>query len=277
VGAIQTGHATQFNPPYEGGSERLRKGFQPDSASGHPFKERAAAVSHYQRTCEYADPAEAPVRRKYLQRNPDIMDIIASPHSALSKEGGRGKYPECHTCIPTNEGLRSKPVAGAKFPSIKHKTAMKMKLWKYLLVLYNDGKSFGTTTSSSNTWVVRSLTALLTRTATRQPCLTGLLPDSDVARVANPELFYAFIFVTNSASAQAGELNRLMDFLNPNRSARRAGLYTRSTSSEACPGIQLPTSPVGSMAAWQLFLMNLFMFSGVPGPLIQIGLAARKC
>ncbi|PCC99557.1 DUF1329 domain-containing protein [Halopseudomonas pelagia] len=260
VGAIQAGNADGSIPPYEGGLRDAPEGFQPDSGFWvNPFKDEQPLYRiTSENMAEYADLLSAG-QKEVLQRNPEYyMDIYPSHRTAAyPKEVEDASIRNATTCNTYNEGLALEAGCrgGIPFPMAQNGNEM---MWN-LLVRYNDGK-FGTTTSSSDTWVV-DRNGSVTRTANQATFVERPYYQTDVPG-RDPELFYRVYSVTKAPARKAGELTGLMDFLDPTAQPRRAWSYTPGQRRvKLAPEFNYDT-PVGSMGGLELF-DELFMFSGV--------------
>ncbi|SES04843.1 MULTISPECIES: DUF1329 domain-containing protein [Halopseudomonas] len=259
IGAIQAANADGSIPAYEGGLRTAPEGFQPDSGTwADPFKdEKPLYRITSANMAEYADLLSAG-QKEVLQRNPEYyMDIYPSHRTAAyPQEVMSATIRNAGTCETHKEGLALKADCrgGLPFPIAKNGNEM---MWN-LLVRYNDGK-YGTTTSSSNTWLV-DRNGSITRTANQSTFVERPYYQLDVPG-RDPEMFYRVYSLTKAPARKAGELTGMMDFLDPTAQPRRAWSYTPGQRRvKLAPEFNYDT-PVGSMGGLELF-DELFMFSG---------------
>ncbi|SDS87677.1 Protein of unknown function [Halopseudomonas sabulinigri] len=260
LGAIQAANADGSIPAYEGGLRTSPPGFEPGTgfwkdpyAADKPlYRITAANLSEHEHLLSAG-------QIEVLKRNPDYyMDIYPSHRSAAyPQEVLDATVRNATTCNTLKDGLAIEPNCRGGLPFPIPQTGNEV-IWN-LLVRYNDGK-FGTTTSSSNTWVV-DRNGSVTQSANQATFVERPYYQTDVP--GRPEdLFYRVYSLTKQPARKAGELTGLMDFIDPTDKPRRAWSYTPGQRRiKLAPEFNYDT-PVGSMGGLELF-DELFMFSGV--------------
>lgn len=260
VGAIAAGNEAGTIPAYDGGLRTAPPGFEPDSGVWvDPFADekplfRITAAN----MAEHADKL-SDGQKEVLKRNPDYyMDIYPTHRTAAyPEEVLQATVRNATECETKKDGLAVETDCRGGIPFPIPQTGNEV-MWNQLL-RYNDGK-FGTTTASSNTWVVDS-NGGVTKTATQSTFVERPYYQTDVAG-RDPEMAYRVYSVTKAPARKAGELTGLNDYLDPTVKPRRAWSYTPGQRRvKLAPEFAYDT-PVSSMGGLELF-DELFMFSGV--------------
>lgn len=260
-GAIKAGNEEGTIPPYEGGLRTAPEGFEPGSGYWvNPFKDEEPRfridASNYQK---YEDKLSAG-QIKLLTTYPDTyyMDVYPTHRTAA--------YPQdvldatvrnATTCETIKNGLAVDTDCRGGLPFPIPQTGHEV-MWNQQL-RYNDGE-YGTTTSSSNSWIVDSnggvIKASEQRTFLERPYYQTELEGRD------PGMYFRTYSVTQEPARKAGEITGLMDFLDPTERPRRAWSYTPGQRRiKQAPEFAYDT-PVASMGGLELF-DELFMFSGM--------------
>lgn len=260
VGAIAAGNEAGTIPAYDGGLRAAPPGFKPNSGVWvDPFaNEKPLFRITAQNMHEYADKL-SDGQKEVLKRNPDYyMDIYPTHRTAAyPEEVLQATVRNATTCETKKDGLAVESECRGGIPFPIPQTGNEV-MWNQLL-RYNDGK-FGTTTSSSNTWVVDS-NGGVTKTATQSTFVERPYYQADVEG-RDPEMAYRVYSVTKAPARKAGELTGLNDYLDPTVKPRRAWSYTPGQRRvKLAPEFAYDT-PVSSMGGLELF-DELFMFSGV--------------
>lgn len=260
VGAIAAGNEAGTIPAYDGGLRAAPPGFKPNSGVWvDPFaNEKPLFRITAQNMHEYADKL-SDGQKEVLKRNPDYyMDIYPTHRTAAyPEEVLQATVRNATTCETKKDGLAVESECRGGIPFPIPQTGNEV-MWNQLL-RYNDGK-FGTTTSSSNTWVVDS-NGGVTKTATQSTFVERPYYQADVEG-RDPEMAYRVYSVTKAPARKAGELTGLNDYLDPTVKPRRAWSYTPGQRRvKLAPEFAYDT-PVASMGGLELF-DELFMFSGV--------------
>lgn len=260
LGAIQAANADGTIPAYEGGLRTAPEGFQPGTGF---WKDPFADEKPLYRITSENMAAHAHLlsagQKEVLQRNAEYyMDVYPSHRTAAyPQEVLDATIRNATTCHTVKDGLAVEPNCRGGLPFPIPKTGNEL-MWN-LLLRYNDGK-FGTTTSSSNTWVV-DRNGNVTRSANQATFVERPYYQTDVEGRA-PDMFYRVYSLTKQPARKAGELTGLMDFIDPTEKPRRAWSYTPGQRRiKLAPEFNYDT-PVGSMGGLELF-DELFMFSGV--------------
>lgn len=260
AGAIQAGNEAGTIPAFEGGLREAPADFKPDSGYwANPFKDEQPLfridASNYE---QHADKLSAG-QIELLKRNPDYyMDIFPSHRTAaLPQEVLDATVRNATTCNTLNDGLSLDPACRGGIPFPIPKTGHEV-MWNQQ-VRYNDGK-YGTTTSSSNSWIVASNGAV-TKASEQATFVERPYYQTDVAG-RDPQMYTRVYSVTKEPARRAGELTGYMDFLDPTTRPRRAWSYTPGQRRvKLAPEFAYDT-PVASMGGIELF-DELFMFSGM--------------
>ncbi|MCL5042158.1 MAG: DUF1329 domain-containing protein [Gammaproteobacteria bacterium] len=260
IGAIQAGNEAGTIPAFEGGLREAPADFKPDSGYwANPFKDEQPLfridASNYE---QHADKLSAG-QIELLKRNPDYyMDIFPSHRTAaLPQEVLDATVRNATTCSTFNDGLSLDPVCRGGIPFPIPKTGNEV-MWNQQ-VRYNDGK-YGTTTSSSNSWIVASNGAV-TKASEQSTFVERPYYQAHVAG-RDPQMYTRVYSVTKEPARRAGELTGYMDFLDPTTRPRRAWSYTPGQRRvKLAPEFAYDT-PVASMGGIELF-DELFMFSGM--------------
>lgn len=260
IGAIQAGNEAGTIPAFEGGLREAPADFKPDSGFwANPFKDEQPLfridASNYE---QHADKLSAG-QIELLKRNPDYyMDIFPSHRTAaLPQEVLDATVRNATTCSTFNDGLSLDPVCRGGIPFPIPKTGNEV-MWNQQ-VRYNDGK-YGTTTSSSNSWIVASNGAV-TKASEQSTFVERPYYQAHVAG-RDPQAFIRVYSVTKDPARRAGELTGFTDFLDPTTRPRRAWSYTPGQRRvKLAPEFAYDT-PVASMGGIELF-DELFMFSGM--------------
>lgn len=260
AGAIQAGNEAGTIPAFEGGLREAPADFKPDSGYwANPFKDEQPLfridASNYE---QHADKLSAG-QIELLKRNPDYyMDVFPSHRTAaLPQEVLDATVRNATTCNTLNDGLSLDPACRGGIPFPIPKTGHEV-MWNQQ-VRYNDGK-YGTTTSSSNSWIVASNGAV-TKASEQATFVERPYYQTDVAG-RDPQMYTRVYSVTKEPARRAGELTGYMDFLDPTTRPRRAWSYTPGQRRvKLAPEFAYDT-PVASMGGIELF-DELFMFSGM--------------
>ncbi|MBA1277958.1 MULTISPECIES: DUF1329 domain-containing protein [Pseudomonadaceae] len=260
VGAIAAGNEAGTIPAYEGGLRTAPPGFEPDSGVWvDPFaNEKPLFRITAENMAEHADKL-SDGQKEVLKRNPDYyMDIYPTHRTAAyPEEVLQATVRNATECETKKDGLAVETDCRGGIPFPIPQTGNEV-MWNQLL-RYNDGK-FGTTTSSSNTWVVDS-NGGVTKTATQSTFVERPYYQTDVEG-RDPEMAYRVYSLTKAPARKAGELTGLNDYLDPTVKPRRAWSYTPGQRRvKLAPEFAYDT-PVASMGGLELF-DELFMFSGV--------------
>lgn len=259
-GAIKAGNKDGTIPPYEGGLRKAPKGFKPDSGFwADPYKDEKPSfridASNYKK---YQDKLSAG-QIKLLKTYPDnyYMDVYpthrtaAYPQNVLDATVRNGT--KCHTL---KKGLAVDSACRGGLPFPIPKTGHEL-MWDQQL-RYNEGK-YGTTTSSSNSWIVDS-NGGVTKASEQRTFEESPYYQTDV-KGRNPQMYTRVYSVTKEPARRAGEVTGYADFLDPVKYPRRAWSYTPGQRRiKLAPDFAYDT-PVASMGGLELF-DELFMFSG---------------
>ena len=259
-GAEQAGNEAGTIPPFEGGLRTAPAGFEPGSGYWvNPYKDEEPLFridsSNYQ---EHADKLSAG-QLELLKRNPDYyLDIYPSHRTAaLPQAVLDATVRNATTCETLNNGLTLSPECRGGVPFPIPKTGHEV-MWNQQ-VRYNDGK-YGTTTSSSNSWLVASNGAVTK--ASEQTTFVERPYYQDDVEGRDPQMYSRVYSVTKEPARRAGELTGYMDYLDPTQQPRRAWSYTPGQRRvKLAPEFAYDT-PVASMGGLELF-DELFMFSGM--------------
>ena len=238
-GAEQAGNEAGTIPPYEGGLRTAPAGFEPGSGYWvNPYKDEEPLFridsSNYQ---EHADKLSAG-QLELLKRNPDYyLDIFPSHRTAaLPQDVLDATVRNATTCETLNNGLTLSPECRGGVPFPIPKTGHEV-MWNQQ-VRYNDGK-YGTTTSSSNSWLVASNGAVTK--ASEQATFVERPYYQDDVEGRDPQMYSRVYSVTKEPARRAGELTGYMDYLDPAQQPRRAGA-TRLVSAASSWPLSLPTT-----------------------------------
>ncbi|WP_313054243.1 DUF1329 domain-containing protein [Pseudomonas lopnurensis] len=259
VGAEMAGNADGSIPAYEGGLRTAPPGFKPDSGIwADPFADEKPLLRiNAGNMAEYEDKL-SDGQKEVLRRNPDYyMDIYPTRRTAAYPQDVQdATVRNATSCQILKDGLAVDAACRGGIPFPIPKTGNEV-MWNQLL-RYNDGK-FGTTTSSSNTWVV-DRNGGVTKTAEQKTFVERPYYQTDVEG-RDPQMFYRVYSVTKQPARKAGELTGLTDYLDPTAKPRRAWSYTPGQRRvKLAPEFNYDT-PVASMGGLELF-DELFMFSG---------------
>ncbi len=260
IGAIVAGNEAGTIPAYDGGLRTPPAGFKPDSGAWvDPFAdEKPLFRITAQNMEEHADKL-SDGQKEVLKRNPEYyMDVYPTHRTAAYPEDVlQATLRNATECNTKKDGLAVDASCRGGIPFPIPQTGNEV-MWNQLL-RYNDGK-FGTTTASSNTWVVDS-NGGVTKTATQSTFVERPFYQTDVSG-RDPEMFYRVYSLTKAPARKAGELTGLTDYLDPTAKPRRAWSYTPGQRRvKLAPEFAYDT-PVSSMGGLELF-DELFMFSGV--------------
>src|SRR5690606_11486039 len=224
VGAIAAGNEAGTIPAYDGGLRTAPPGFEPNSGVWvDPFAdEKPLFRINAANMAEHADKL-SDGQKEVLKRNPDYyMDIYPTHRTAAyPDEVLQATVRNATGCETKKDGLAVETDCRGGIPFPIPQTGNEV-MWNQLL-RYNDGK-FGTTTSSSNTWVVDS-NGGVTKTATQSTFVERPYYQTDVEG-RDPEMAYRVYSLTKAPARKAGELTGLNDYLDPTVKPRRAWSYT---------------------------------------------------
>lgn len=259
-GATAAGNKAGTIPAYEGGLRTSPPGFQPNSGVWvDPFaNEKPLLRITAKNMAEYADNL-SDGQEEVLKRNPGYyMDIYPSHRTAAyPEEVLQATVRNAKVCETKKDGLAldDECRGGIPFPIPKNGNEL---MWNQLL-RYNDGK-YGTTTDSSNSWMVDSkggvILASMQSTFVDRPYYQTDVEGRD------PQMAYRVYSLTKKPARKAGEMTGIADYLDPTVKPRRAWSYTPGQRRvKLAPEFNYDT-PVASMGGLELF-DELFMFSGV--------------